>query len=202
MPVVVPQREVDLRVGQRDAREGLGDVAHLGLRGAEELAPHGRVEEQVADLDGRADRAAAGGDRPMACRRPLRVSAPAWLLGVRLRSVKRLTSAIEARASPRKPSVPTRNRSSASSDLAGGVAGHGQRQLVPAGCRSRCRRRGSAPSPPCSTETSIRVAPASTAFSSSSLTTLAGRSITSPAAILLTTLGRQLTYDGHRNPFR
>ena len=42
---------------------------------------------------------------------------------------------------------------------------------------------------PCSTATSIRVAPASTAFSISSLTTLAGRSITSPAAILLTTLG-------------
>ena len=43
--------------------------------------------------------------------------------------------------------------------------------------------------PPCSTVTSIRRAPASTEFSSSSLSTLAGRSITSPAAILFTTLG-------------
>ena len=43
--------------------------------------------------------------------------------------------------------------------------------------------------PPFSSVTSIRVAPASTEFSSSSFTTLAGRSITSPAAILFTTLG-------------
>ena len=46
--------------------------------------------------------------------------------------------------------------------------------------------------PPRSTVTSIRVAPASIAFSSSSLTTLAGRSITSPAAIWLTTDAGQL----------
>src|SRR3954468_25018528 len=42
---------------------------------------------------------------------------------------------------------------------------------------------------PRSTVTSIRVAPASIAFSSSSLTTLAGRSTTSPAAIWLMTAG-------------
>jgi hypothetical protein len=41
--------------------------------------------------------------------------------------------------------------------------------------------------PPCSISTSMRRLPASTAFSSNSLTTLAGRSMTSPAAILLTT---------------
>src|SRR6266511_1104101 len=43
--------------------------------------------------------------------------------------------------------------------------------------------------PPCSTSTSRRVLPASMAFSSNSLTTLAGRSMTSPAAILVTTDG-------------
>src|SRR5262249_32110456 len=43
--------------------------------------------------------------------------------------------------------------------------------------------------PPCSTSMSMRALPASTEFSSSSLTTLAGRSMTSPAAILLTTSG-------------
>ena len=42
------------------------------------------------------------------------ISAPPCSSAVRLRSTRRLTSAIEARASPRKPSVPTRNRSSAS----------------------------------------------------------------------------------------
>ena len=50
--------------------------------------------------------------------------------------------------------------------------------------------------PPCSTVTSIRVAPASTEFSSSSFTTLAGRSITSPAAILLTTLAESWSMVG------
>ena len=39
--------------------------------------------------------------------------------------------------------------------------------------------------PPCSTSTTMRVAPASSAFSTSSFTTLAGRSTTSPAAIWL-----------------
>ena len=34
--------------------EGLADVAELGLRGAEKLPPHRRVEEQVADFDRRA----------------------------------------------------------------------------------------------------------------------------------------------------
>ena len=68
------------------------------------------------------------------------------------------------------------------------MAGHGQRQLSAAIPQPLSPTRTSS-SPPCSTATSIRVAPASIAFSISSLTTLAGRSITSPAAILLTTLG-------------
>ncbi len=46
--------------------------------------------------------------------------------------------------------------------------------------------------PPAVTETSILVAPASTAFSINSLTTLAGRSMTSPAAILFTMLCESL----------
>ena len=53
------------------------------------------------------------------------------------------------------------------------------------GCRRRCRPRGSSPIRLAWTATSMRVAPASTAFSINSLTTLAGRSTTSPAAILL-----------------
>ena len=35
-------------------------MAELGLRGAQELPPHGRVEEQVVYLQGRAHRTAAG----------------------------------------------------------------------------------------------------------------------------------------------
>jgi len=45
--------------------------------------------------------------------------------------------------------------------------------------------------PPCSASISMRVLPASTLFSSNSLTTLLGRSMTSPAAIwFMTAVGR------------
>ena len=104
---------------------------------------------------------------------------------MRLRSTSRLTSAIEANASPRNPSVPTRNRSSAAVNLlvawAATASGNSS-----AGMPQPLSTTRIISSPPWATATSIRVAPASTAFSISSLTTLAGRSITSPAAILLT----------------
>ncbi len=67
-------------------------------------------------------------------------------------------------------------------DLAGGVGRKGQRQVFLADAHRRRHR--DALRPPSSIATSIRVAPASRAFSTSSLTTLAGRSMTSPAAIL------------------
>ena len=175
---------------QGDPRERLADVAELGLRGAQELAPHGRVEEQVADLDRRADRAAAGRDVRRARRRRTSISRPAGAVG--------------RAAAERQPAH--------LGDRGQGLAAEAQRadaeQVVgvaracswrgwprPAAarrrrCRSRCRPRGSAPSRPRPTDTSIRVAPASTAFSINSLTTLAGRSITSPAAILLISLER------------
>ena len=50
--------------------------------------------------------------------------------------------------------------------------------------------------PPAAVTTSMRRAPASIAFSTNSLTTLAGRSITSPAAMRLIVVERELT-DGH-----
>ena len=63
-PRVVREREVDVRMGEREPREGFGGVAHFGLGGAEELVPHRRVEEQVPHFDRGADGAADGGDRP------------------------------------------------------------------------------------------------------------------------------------------
>ena len=45
-------------------------------------------------------------------------------------SVTWATPPMEASASPRKPSVPMRKRSSAVLELAGGVTGEGQRQVV------------------------------------------------------------------------
>ena len=94
---------------------------------------------------------------------------------------------IDGRASPRNPSERIANRSSSSSfDVA---------------CRSTQSARSSAlipepssvtrisDSPPPTTTISICVAPASMAFSISSLTTLAGRSTTSPAAMRLIVSG-------------
>ncbi len=113
-----------------------------------------------------------------------RISVPAVLPRARVRSVKRDTEAMLGSASPRKPSVAMAERSAALAIL-----------LV--ACRSRQRRASSGdmptPSsstrtsrlPPYSTATATRVASASMAFSTSSLTTEAGRSTTSPAAIWL-----------------
>ena len=67
---------------------------------------------------------------------------------------------------------------------------HGWRRPAagrPGRCRSRHRRRGSARCRLARRRRRCGVLPASTLFSSSSLTTLAGRSMTSPAAILVMT---------------
>ena len=97
----------------------------------------------------------------------------------------RATAAIDASASPRKPSVPTRWRSS-------------KLAILLVAWRSKASRASSRPIPEPSSATTIRrfppassstrtsEAPASRAFSTSSFTTDAGRSTTSPAAIWLT----------------
>src|SRR5438105_2407204 len=104
----------------------------------------------------------------------------------RVSSNKRETAAIDGRASPRKPSVAIESKSSAVLSL-----------LV--AWRSNASSASSCvfpwPSsvtrimrfPPCSTSMRTAFAPASSAFSSSSFTTDAGRSTTSPAAIVFAT---------------
>ncbi len=101
-------------------------------------------------------------------------------------SVSRDTAAIEARASPRKPSVAMRSRSSS-------------RAILLVECRRKQRAASSrsmpAPSsttlmealPPSTSSTRMAAAPASREFSTSSLTTETGRSMTSPAAIFWAT---------------
>ena len=109
---------------------------------------------------------------------PVRLSA-----GLVIRSI-RLTEAMAARASPRKPMVEMAERSSAVRSLE--VAWRRKAVRASSGAMpqplSVTRRKVI---PPSRISTVILVAPASTAFSSSSLTTLAGRSTTSPAAIRL-----------------
>ena len=102
----------------------------------------------------------------------------------RVRSEKRETDAIVGSASPRKPSVETFCRSEAEAILL--VAW--RRIAVSASVRDMPRplsvtRMKLVPPPMISISTAS--APASIAFSTSSLTTEAGRSTTSPAAILL-----------------
>src|SRR4051812_28595336 len=111
-----------------------------------------------------------------------------WPARARVRSVKCDTEAMLGSASPRNPSVRIAPRSSA-------------RRILLVACRSIASRASSAsiPSPssstrisrlpPVSTAIATRDAPASMAFSTSSLTTEAGRSTTSPAAIWFASSG-------------
>ena len=100
----------------------------------------------------------------------------------RVVSVNRLTLAMLGSASPRKPIVVMRNKSSALCTL---LVAWRSRQ---SNASSRLMPRPSSvtrirPRPPASTSTVMWAACASRAFSTSSFTTLAGRSTTSPAAI-------------------
>jgi len=107
---------------------------------------------------------------------------PASASGVRVVRQKRDTAAMDGSASPRKPMVDSANRSSRHASLE--VAWRKSARRASSGVMpqpsstTRTSRR-----PPPSTSMSMRVAPASMAFSTSSLTTEAGRSTTSPAAI-------------------
>ena len=108
------------------------------------------------------------------------VSAPAG----REVSTKRLTEAIEGSASPRKPRVRMSLRSSSGSlevqwrSTASAISS--RVMPTPSSTTERKLR------PPSFRTTAMRWAPASIAFSTSSLTALAGRSTTSPAAMRLT----------------
>src|SRR5580704_17734793 len=115
---------------------------------------------------------------------------PAGASAARVSRQRRDTEAIEGRASPRKPSVATLSRSSASLILE--VAWRSKASLA----SSRTMPHPLSVSwmsflPPASMLARIRCAPASSAFSSSSFTTEAGRSTTSPAAILLATFSER-----------
>jgi hypothetical protein len=95
----------------------------------------------------------------------------------------RAAAPIEGSASPRKPSVVMRTRSSSASfEVAWRcTASASSSAAIPAPSSAIAI----AAIPPSSSETAIRRAPASSAFSISSFTAAAGRSITSPAAMRL-----------------
>ncbi len=110
----------------------------------------------------------------------------------RVISLTLATDAMLGSASPRKPRVVMENRSSA-------------RDILLVACRAKARDASSRliphpssdteiiSSPPPATSTRTARAPASIEFSTSSFTTEAGRSTTSPAAILSATSGESFT---------
>ena len=112
------------------------------------------------------------------------ISQPCAEPAARVTSRTRPTAPIEGSASPRKPSVAMRLRSSSASLEVAWRSTASARS--PASMPWPSSATAMAPRPACSSVTSMRRAPASRAFSTSSLTTEAGRSTTSPAAMRLT----------------
>src|SRR6478609_5425581 len=105
-----------------------------------------------------------------------------WAPRRRVTSLSVATAEIDGRASPRKPSDWTAARSSSDAILL--VAWRVSASGISSGAMpSPSSRTRISAVPPRSVSISMRVAPASMAFSTSSLTTEAGRSTTSPAAI-------------------
>ena len=106
-------------------------------------------------------------------------------------SSRRDTELIEASASPRKPRLATPSRSSRLSILLvacrESASGKSSSVMPQPLSRTRINR-----APPPSNSSSMRVLPASMAFSTNSLTTEAGRSTTSPAAIWLASRGLRI----------
>ena len=94
---------------------------------------------------------------------------------------------IEGSASPRKPRVAMLKRSSSASFEVAWRSTASARSAAPMPAPLSVTRMSE--TPPAAVTTSMSVAPASSAFSTSSLTTLAGRSITSPAAMRLIVSG-------------
>src|SRR5690242_14918635 len=105
----------------------------------------------------------------------------------RLVIMSRLTAPIEGSASPRKPRLRMRRRSSSGSFEVQwrSTASESSSALMPMPSSTTAMRL----CPPSRSVTSMRVASASMAFSTSSFTADAGRSTTSPAAMRLTRTG-------------
>ena len=172
-----------------EAPHRVGDMARFGARLLEELEPRRRGEEEIAHFDARARR--MGGGLGLALGAAVDRQAPGGVGPAgREVMVKRLTEAIDGRPRRGSPACGCRSRSSSgslevqcrSTASASSSRGH-------ADCRHRPPTRKVRP--PSFRVTAMRRAPASIAFSTSSLTALAGRSTTSPAAIWLTRFGGQ-----------
>ncbi len=183
---VVAEPELDRRMRKRERLDELVDVIELGALGAQELASRWHVVEKIAHVDLRAARvlrwrwrarlAAIDFDAP----RGVGIGEARGQSEARYRSDRRQRFAAKSERAYAFEIFERR-------DLARRMRGNRERKIVRNldACRRR-RARGISRAPPASMSMSMRVAPASRLFSTSSLTTEAGRSMTSPAAIWLT----------------
>ena len=178
---ITAELERDVHASECEAAQHVLDARLLRPLRAQELAPR-CVEEEVPNLD--------RGPHRVRCR--YRSTSSAWPLIVSCQAVSS-SSHFETSASaqrnryspaPRRESRGSRRFGPPRTDLARRMPAHGKREPsleIPTPSSRTFTRRA----PPPSISTSIRVAPASTLFSTSSLTTDAGRSTASPAAIWL-----------------
>ena len=109
--VVAGKREADLRVRHGKPAHDLGDRLRLGAVGFEELEPRRRRGEELGDLDPRALRRQAPAAPAISTPASTTIAAPVAASAVRVVIESRATAPIDGSASPRKPSVPMRDRS-------------------------------------------------------------------------------------------
>ena len=125
---VVLEGDVQARLGEGDAGHDLADVPHLGRRRAEELAPHRRVPEEMANLDSRSGSAVPETDRLEIAAMAVDLRPERFPLGARLErhlgdaADRRQGFAAEAHGADAEEIV-------GAGELAGGVIGEGERQI-------------------------------------------------------------------------
>jgi hypothetical protein len=180
-PPVADELEAHPRVGQREAANDLADVRRLRGDGPQELSTGRHVVKQIRDHDGGAGRRAAGAHPGLgpAFHHDLGTFVELGRASPEQKPAHR--SDARQRLAPKSEAL-DRDQIFRAADLARGVALESQAGVIPIHAVAIVADRQAVVPPP-SMSTTIRPASASTAFSTSSFTTLAGRVTTSPAAI-------------------
>ena len=192
------QREADLGIRERELRHDPRDLRRLGGVGLQELAPRRQVVEEIVHLDASCPRGMPTSTTDATVPPLTRISVPLSLAArpgpqheVRHRGDRRQRLAAEPQRRESRRDRPARRSCSSR-------AARARAARRPAPCPRRRPRRGPASCRRSRLTTAIRRAPASSAFSTSSLTTDAGRSTTSPAAIWLARSERKTMDFGHQ----
>ena len=178
------QREGDVRPAHGEPAHHLAHRFGFGTVELEEFKPRRRGVEQVAHFDAGALPQRRG--LHLGFGAGIDLDRPAMrLAGVAGRDRKPRHRADRGQGLAAEPQRADRDQIVVG-ELRRGMALDGKRKIGRASCPRRRRPTRISRRPPPSVKTSMRLAPASSAFSINSLTTLAGRSTTSPAAMRLT----------------